>query len=440
MATEVKLPDLGEGVTGGDVVNIRVAVGDTVTAEQTAVEVETDKAVLEVPCPVGGTVTQVHVKQGDHIEVGQVLLTVDESERDAAPAESDKKSAAPSKEASKAVVAAAPVATAASPKAEQTSPRPVAAPAPTPAPDESDEVVPAGPGTRRLARELGVDLRDVARVYPDRRVTEDLVKAFVKQSMTGGATPVAVGGATAPPELPDFSQWGTVERVPFSTLQRKTAANLLAGWSNVPHVTQFDEADITGLEAFRRRFRDMPQGKQVKLTVTAFVLKALTIALKEYPRFNASLDARTNELILKRYYHIGVAVDTEAGLIVPVIRDIDQKNALAIASEMNEAAERARQRKVTLDELRGGTFTVTNLGGIGGTAFTPIVNFPEVAILGLARSRQQPRLIDGQWHSRLVLPLCLSYDHRVVNGADGARFIRRLVDLLENPEMMLLGI
>ena len=250
----------------------------------------------------------------------------------------------------------------------------------------------------------------------------------------GGPAPAVAPGAIAAPELPDFAQWGPIERKPFSTLQRKTAAVLLTGWSNAPHVTQFDEADITALESFRKRFRETPEGKQVKLTVTAFILKALVTTLKQYPQFNASLDTRTNELIYKRYYHIGVAVDTEAGLIVPAIRNVDQKNVLTLATEMNELAERTRQRKVGLDELRGGTFTVTNLGGIGGTAFTPIINFPEVAILGLARSREQPRLVNGQWTSRLMLPLCLSYDHRVINGADGARFIRRLVQLLEDPK------
>jgi len=285
---------------------------------------------------------------------------------------------------------------------------------------------------------LGVDLRQVAALHPDQRLTEEHVKAYVKQQQAA-AGPLAAGGAVPAPELPDFSQWGPIERVPFTSLQRKTAATLMAGWSNAPHVTQFDEADITELEALRKRYRETPQGKDVKLTVTAFVLKALTVVLKQFPQFNASLDPRTSELILKRYYRIGVAVDTEAGLIVPVLGDVDTKNLLTIAAEMNELAERTRQRKIGLDELRGGTFTVTNLGGIGGTAFTPIINYPEVAILGLARSREQPRLAGGQWQSRLVLPLCLSYDHRVINGADGARFIRRLVELLEDPELTLVG-
>jgi len=268
-----------------------------------------------------------------------------------------------------------------------------------------------------------------------------MVKAFVKQAMTAGV-PVASGsgaGVAAPP-LPDFSQWGPVDRVPFSTLQRKTAEALSVGWSLAPHVTQFEQCDISRLEALRKRFKDTPQGKEAKLTVTAFVLKALTTVLKAFPQFNASFEHRTNELIYKRYYHIGVAVDTEAGLIVPVLRDVDRKSVLQIAAEMNEIAERTRKRKVALDELKGGTFTVTNLGGIGGTAFTPIINYPEVAILGLARSQEVPAVVDGKLTTRLMLPLCLSYDHRVINGADGARFIRKLAGLLEDPEVLLLGV
>ncbi len=436
MTQEFKLPDLGEGVTGGDVVNVRVAVGDTIQPEQIVAEVETDKAVLEVPCPFGGRVAAVHIKQGDHVNVGQLVVTIDEAGAASAepPAQKPAPEAKPAPSAKPEPVKAA--ATAAVAKAAAPAPQP--APSPAPAAVPSDEAVPAGPGTRRLARELGVDLREVARSHAGERITEEQVKAYVKQLMAGGgAVSMTGGGGGGAPELPDFAQWGPIERVAFSTLQRKTAGVLLTAWSNAPHVTQFDEADITGLEAFRKRFRDTAEGKNVKLTVTAFVLKALTLVLKRFPQFNASLDSRTNELIYKRYFHIGVAVDTEAGLIVPVIRDVDRKSVLTIASEMNEIAERTRQRKVSLDELKGGTFTVTNLGGIGGTAFTPILNYPEVAILGLARSREQPRLAGGQWVSRLILPLCLSYDHRVINGADGARFIRKLVELLENPEMML---
>ena len=424
---EFKLPDLGEGIEAGDIVQVLVAEGDTIVAEQTVVEIETDKAVLEVPCPFAGKVTKVHVSVGDHVPVGATIATLD---ADGEVAE------APAAEADE------PAPAAAEPTPSVPQPEAPAAPEPAPAVQPApatEQPVPAGPATRRLARELGVDLRAVAGVNPGVRLTKEHVKAFVRDRQSGGAPAAAVGIAVAPPPLPDFTQWGEVERVPFTSLQRKTAAHVSVGWSLAPHVTQFDSADITALETLRKRYRDTEQGQRVKLTVTAFVLKALATALDAYPQFNASLDTQANELVLKQYYHIGVAVDTPAGLIVPIIRDVDQKGVLEIAGEMNAIAERTRQRKVGLDELRGGTFTVTNLGGIGGTAFTPIINYPEVAILGLARSREEPVIRDGHFSKRLMLPLCLSYDHRVINGADGARFIRKLATLLEDPEMLLLG-
>ena len=437
------LPDLGEGVKGGDIVNVLVAEGDQVRAEQAVVEIETDKAVMEVPCSLAGTVVKVHVKQGEHVLVGATLLTIETDVGGTGSATEGK-----AKPATATPPASPPPAKPAVPVAVTSA----AAPAPMPAPSKTpaasmaslavtDEVVPAGPAARRLARELGVELQSVASANPGMRITEEIVKAFVKQGMESRAagSGVAVGGGIAVPALPDFSRWGRIERVPFTSLQRKTADNLLAGWSMAPHVTQFDLCDITRLESLRKRFRDTPQGKDVKLTVTAFVVKALAVAIKAHPQFNASFDHRTNELIIKHYCHIGVAVDTEAGLIVPVLRDVDQKSVLQIALEMNEIAERTRKRKVTLEELRGGTFTVTNLGGIGGTAFTPIINYPEVAILGLARTREEPTMVNGELKTRLMLPLCLSYDHRVINGADGARFIRKLAELLEDPEILLLG-
>ncbi|MBP7936649.1 MAG: 2-oxo acid dehydrogenase subunit E2 [Phycisphaerae bacterium] len=439
---EIKLPDLGEGVKGGDVIQVLVSPGDVVKPEQTVAEVETDKAVLEVPCPVAGKVVQVSVAQGDHIVVGQTLISV-ETDVTAAVAATPP-AAGPAPAADRVARPSAPQVTApveeTVPVAGPVSAHSVASPAAPAGPARDEAPIAAGPATRRLARELGVDLRVIAQSHPGTRVTDEMVKAFVKQAMTTGAA--AAGGGTcvvAAPPLPDFSQWGPVDRVPFSSLQRKTAEALSVGWSLAPHVTQFEQCDITRVEVLRKRFRDTPQGKEAKLTVTAFVLKALTTVLKAHPQFNASFEHRTNELILKRYYHIGVAVDTEAGLIVPVLRDVDRKGVLQIAAEMNELAERTRKRKVGLDELKGGTFTVTNLGGIGGTAFTPIINYPEVAILGLARSKEEPAVVDGKLTTRLMLPLCLSYDHRVINGADGARFIRKLAGLLEDPEVLLLG-
>lgn len=453
MAEDFKLPDLGEGVEYGDVVQVLVSEGDSVNAEQPILEIETDKAVVEVPCPFTGRIAKVHVKKGDKVKVGQTLVSVEtgngQAVAEAPPKPEAKPQAAPAREpepkptvekAKQPAPAEARTPAAKGPAPEPAKPQPAPPPKqeaakPEARPAAEGEPVAAGPATRRLARELGVDLHDVAVTKPGVRLTEEDVKEYVKQRMSGGA-PAGGGGFAAPP-LPDFTQWGPVERVALSSLQRKTAENLLASWIG-PHVTQFDEADITALEALRKRHRDRTGEGGVKLTVTAFVLKAASLVLREFPTFNASYDAQKGELVYKQYYHVGVAVDTPAGLMVPVIRDVDRKRVVDIAAEMSEIAERTRQRKVSRDEMRGGTFTITNLGGIGGTAFTPIVNYPEVAILGLARNKEQPAIRDGQLINRLMLPLCLSYDHRIINGADGARFIKRLVTLLEDPEMLLL--
>jgi pyruvate dehydrogenase E2 component (dihydrolipoamide acetyltransferase) len=297
----------------------------------------------------------------------------------------------------------------------------------------AERVVPAGPATRRLARELGIDLALVHSSAPGGRVTQEDVKAFVR-NLAAGAT-AAAPGAVRTPALPDFGKWGPIERKPMDAFRRKTAEQMAVAWSLIPHVTQHDLADITELESFRKQ----QDGRGPKLTITAFTLKAAAIALKQYPQFNATIDLGNNQLILKQYYHLGIAVDTERGLLVPVLRDVDKKSVQELAKEMAEIADRARQKKVSADELRGGTFTITNLGGIGGTYFTPIINWPEVAILGLSRSRLQPVFQPGgQVTPRLMLPLSLSYDHRVIDGADAARFVRHIVEMLENPLLMLL--
>jgi pyruvate dehydrogenase E2 component (dihydrolipoamide acetyltransferase) len=288
--------------------------------------------------------------------------------------------------------------------------------------------VPAGPATRKLARDWGVDLAQVPGSGPKGRVTQDDIKGFVKALTAGGGS-----RATAPP-LPDFSQWGAVEYKPFDSIRRKTAEQVALAWTTIPHVTQHDSADVTDIDAFRKQ----QEGKGPKLTVTAFVLKSCAIVLRQFPQFNSSLDLAKGQLVFKKYCHIGVAVDTERGLLVPVLRDVDKKGVEDLAKEMAELAERARQKKLSADDMRGGCFTISNLGGIGGTGFTPIVNYPEVAILGLSRARQEPRLRDGQFVPRLVLPLSLSYDHRVIDGAGAARFTRRLAEMLENPLVMLL--
>jgi pyruvate dehydrogenase E2 component (dihydrolipoamide acetyltransferase) len=290
----------------------------------------------------------------------------------------------------------------------------------------------AGPATRHLARELGVDLENVAGSGRSGRITPEDVKAYVRQLASTPAPPTvaAAAGTVAAPNLPDFSKFGPVEAQPLPRVRKLTAQQMSLAWNLIPHVTQHDLADVTDLEAFRKAQKSGP-----KLTVTAFALKASAIALKEFPTFNASLDLAAGQLILKGYYHVGVAVDTEGGLLVPVVRDVDKKSVAELAQELSDVAERARKGKA---DMQGGTFTITNLGGIGGTGFTPIVNWPEVAILGLSRSRLEPVVRDGQVVPRLMLPLSLSYDHRVIDGAAAARFTRRLAEMLENPLVMLL--
>jgi pyruvate dehydrogenase E2 component (dihydrolipoamide acetyltransferase) len=308
-------------------------------------------------------------------------------------------------------------------------------------PAERGAPVPAGPATRRLARELGVDLHEVRGSGRGGRVTVDDVKAFVR-SNRGRPAPSApaVGGVAVPP-LPDFSKYGPVERKPFSGLRKAIARNLTVSWTVAPQVTQHDLADITELEAGRKRFVEAAGKGTPKVTMTAIVIKACVAALKQFPHFNASYDpaaGENGELVVKKYYHLGVAVDTERGLVVPVIRDADKKSVLELAREVGELAEKARAGKLGLEEMKGGTFTITNLGGIGGTAFSPILNYPEVAILGLSRSSLQPVVRDGKVEPRLMLPLSLTYDHRVIDGADGARFAARLAQLLGDPTRLLL--
>ncbi|MBT3605892.1 MAG: branched-chain alpha-keto acid dehydrogenase subunit E2, partial [Candidatus Latescibacteria bacterium] len=304
-----------------------------------------------------------------------------------------------------------------------------------PAPIEGDPI-PAAPATRRLARELGVDLTQVSGQGPGGRILQDDVKAHVRSGQS--AAPAATS-APAAPELPDFSRWGEIERQPVSKIRQIIAKNMGVAWSQIPHVTQFDKADATDLEAFRQRNKTAAESHGGRLTPTVLILKAVITALKAFPQVNASLDVATNELILKNYYNLGIAVDTERGLLVPVIKDVDSKDLFQLAAELTDIGERARTNKIGLDELQGGTFTVTNLGSLGVGAFTPIVNHPEVAILGLGRSVEEPVVRNGRIEPRLMMPIALSYDHRVIDGADGARFVRKIVESLENPEHMLLG-
>jgi pyruvate dehydrogenase E2 component (dihydrolipoamide acetyltransferase) len=427
MAEEIKLPALGENVPGGDVVEIKVAIGDTVTQGQDLIEVEAEKSTVPVPSPMAGKVTKILVQKGQKITTGQGIVLVESANGQAKPAESPQQPEAKHPEA-KQPEAKQPEAK--QPEAKPATPAAAAAPRPAapPAPLADGDVVPAGPATRRLAREWGVDLGQVPGGGPQGRVTTDDVKTYIRTLAAGG------GGRGIAPALPDFAKWGAVERKPFDSIRKRTADAVTLAWTTIPAVTQHDLADVTDIEAFRKQ----QEGRGPKLTITAFVLKACAIVLKQFPNFNASLDIHAGQLVLKRYYHLGVAVDTEHGLVVPVLRDVDHKSVHDIGKEMTELAERARQRKLKPDDMQGATFTISNLGGIGGTGFSPIVNWPQVGILGLSRSRLQPAYIAGQLVPRLMLPLSLSYDHRVVDGADAARFARRMAELLENPLVMLL--
>ncbi len=416
MATEFKLPDLGEGVEAGDVVSVLIAEGDTVEIDQSVLELETDKALVEVPSSVAGTVTEIHVNAGDRVPVGSLLISVEEGEQQAEP-EAEAPASVQKKE---------PEPTARAPEPTPPAPRP-------PAPASNGDPIPAAPSTRRLARELGVDLTQVAGSGPGGRISQDDIKAAVRDRQTGGPAP------TAPVQLPDFSRWGNIERQPLSKVRQIIAKNMSQAWQQVAHVTQFDRADVTDLEAFRQRNKEKAEAQGAKLTPTILALKAIITALKTFPQFNASLDAGANEIILKHYYNLGIAVDTERGLLVPVIKDVDRKDILELALELGDISNRARTNKIGLDELQGGTFTITNLGSLGVGEFTPIVNHPEVAILGLGRAREEATVREGRIEPRLIMPLALSYDHRVIDGADGARFMRKIVDALENPELMLMG-
>jgi pyruvate dehydrogenase E2 component (dihydrolipoamide acetyltransferase) len=449
MATEFRLPELGENIESGDVLKVLVAVGDVIKADQPVLELETDKATIEVPSPVGGTVKSLHVKDGQKLKVGGLILTVDE--RPAAPAVKKEPPAAEVKVPSKppaetpvvadkkeepkpAAQGAKPTAVAAAPPLA-TLPEARPAPPPPPEPEIPRVAAPASPSVRRLARELGVSVDDVPGTGPDGRISEDDVKAYVKSVMA--ASPPAPSGTpiTAAP-LPDFSRWGEIDRQPMKSVRRKTAQHLAHAWSTVPHVTQYDKADITELEQLRKKYEAEAEAAGGKLAMTAIAVKVVASALKVFPQFASSIDMAREELVYKKYVHVGVAVDTDRGLIVPVIRDADQKNILQLSVELARLAEKARNRKVTFEDMEGGVFTISNLGGIGGTAFSPIVNWPEVAILGIARGRMEPVYLHGLFQPRLMLPLSLSYDHRVIDGADAARFLRWVVQALEQPFLL----
>jgi pyruvate dehydrogenase E2 component (dihydrolipoamide acetyltransferase) len=449
-ATEFRLQELGENISQGDLVRLMIAPGAKVSEGQPVMELETDKAVVEVPSTVSGVVNEVKVKEGEKLKVGQVIFTLK------ATAPSQAATVRPPSQPVEHVSGqhGARLAFQAAIRAEgkteeqalppdQPQPRPAAFSMPTQlgkvAGTEHREAVPAAPHTRRLARELGVDIYEVKGTGPGGRISEDDVKAHAKTLLTTAASAAQAtprAGHFAEPKLPDFAKWGKIERVPMRGVRRKTAEHLAESWNTIPHVTQHDRADITELEQLRARFAPKAEQAGGKMTVTAIALKVCAAALKVFPQFNATIDMEKQEIIYKQYINVGVAMDTDRGLLVPVIRDVDKKNIVELAVELSQLSQKARDKKITLAEMEGGTFTITNLGGIGGTAFTPIVNHPEVAILGLSRSRMEPEWIAGKFEPRLILPLSLSYDHRLIDGADAARFLRWVAEAFEQPFLL----
>jgi pyruvate dehydrogenase E2 component (dihydrolipoamide acetyltransferase) len=427
MAREFKLPDLGEGVHEGEVLAVHVSVGQEVKEGDIILEVETDKAAVEIPSPFSGTVAQIRVKAGDTVKVGDVMMTFGNGEA-AEAVEVDQQEDLP-------------------PQAVETE-RAVSS-AETGKPKGP---VPASPATRRLARELGVDLHGVTPTGSAGLVTADDVRAFaetskdgVEASAAGEVIPAAAPAVSIPsPTLPDFTKWGPVERVPFRSLRRATAKQMVIAWSQIPHVTSQDQVDITKLEAFRQKHKAEIRAEGGRLTMTVFALKAVATALKTYPQFNATLDAEAGEIIIKKYFHIGVAVNTDNGLIVPVVRDVDRKSIKELSIELNDMVEQTRSRKISLDDLQGGTFTITNAGAMGGGYFSPIINFPEVAILGMGQGRLQPAVMDKgngepEIVPRLIMPIVLCIDHRVLDGADAIKFLKVVVDALEDPDALLIS-
>jgi len=447
---EFRLPELGENISEGDLVRLMIAPGAKVAEGQPVMELETDKAVVEVPSSVSGVVKEVRVKEGEKIKVGQVIFTLEGGM--SAPAQPARARTAPVEHVSGQHGArlAFQAAIRAEGKTEEQA-LPPDQPLPSPAVfsmpaqlgkvagTEQRQPIPAAPHVRRLAREVGIDIYEVKGTGPGGRISEDDVKAHAKsllQAASAAAQAPPRAGHFAAPQLPDFAKWGKIERVSMRGVRRKTAEHLAESWNTIPHVTQHDRADITELEQLRARFAPKAEEAGGKMTVTAIALKVCAAALKVFPQFNASIDIEKGEIVYKQYINIGVAADTDRGLLVPVIRDVDKKNIVELAVELSQMSKKAREKKLTPAEMEGGTFTITNLGGIGGIGFTPIVNHPEVAILGISRSRMEPEWINGKFEPRLILPLSLSYDHRLIDGADAARFLRWVAEAFEQPFLL----
>ena len=424
---DLKLPHLGEGADSGTVVNLFVKEGDTVAKDQPILELENEKAVATIPSTAAGTVARVFVKAGDKISVGQRILSLSEGGVEAADAAARAEAAAVSRRERIIQTPSpeqVPVADEEETSQAGAEPKPGAAPA-------------AAPSIRKLARDLGIDLARVRGSARGGRIVLEDVRSYIQRLQRLAAAPKSPGDAGTPAAKPaaeqiDFSKWGPVSRTPFSPLRQVIARRMSESWTTTPRVTQFDNADITALNALRKKYAAAYEGKGARLTLTSFALKIVAATLKAHPIFNSSVDEAAEQVVFKQYYHLGVAVDTDAGLIVPVIRDADKKSVLELSRELEDLAKRARERKVTPEELKGGTFTISNQGGIGGAHFTPIVNKPQVAILGLGRGAMQAAVRDDAIVPRLVLPIGLSYDHRVIDGGAAARFTVDLVRAFES--------
>jgi pyruvate dehydrogenase E2 component (dihydrolipoamide acetyltransferase) len=409
---DLKLPKLGEGADSGVVVTVFVKEGDTIAKDQAVIELENEKAVASIPASAAGVVEKIFVKPGDKLSVGQRILSLKGGDKPgAAPAEKAERTEAETQSEEPPEAAAEP---------EEETQKPVAAPV-------------ASPSLRKLAREVGIDLGRVRGSEPGGRIVIGDIRAYIQrlQKQTEKPKPGAPAAAKPAAEQVDFSKWGKISKKPLTQLRQVIARRMLENWNSIPHVTQFDDADFTRLNELRKKHAPAYEKQGTRLTLTPLVLKALVETLKKHPIFNSSLDEVTQEVVLKEYFHVGVAVDTEQGLIVPVLRDVDKKSVLELSKELEQLAQKARDRKVTADELKGGTFTISNQGAIGGAHFTPIINNPEVAILGLGRAAMKPVAREGNIELRMMTPLGLSYDHRVIDGGAAARFIVDLVKALE---------
>ena len=438
------LPNLGENISEADVLKILVSEGDVITIDQPLLEIETEKATLDVPSEVAGRVTKIHIAAGDVIKPGQVLISVEAGATASFAPATVPATAAPA--------AAAPPPTTAPPPPTATAAPPAAAmpdlgrqpvaPTETATAAPADTPVFATPSVRHFAREVGVDLSGIVGSGPAGRITEDDVKRHAREQTS---RPIIVqmsaepaGAARERVSLPDFAQWGEITREPLSRLRRTVVRNMAQSWSEIPHVHLYHHADITAMEELRQQYKARASAAGGNLTISVMILKVVAAALRAHPRINASIDTETNELILKRYIHLGVAVDTERGLVVPKIEHVDQKNVIELSVELNEIAGRARDNALTIEEQRGATFTITNLGSLGTGYFDPIINWPEIAILGLGRAEQVPVWENGEWKPRLRMPLSFGMDHRIIDGADGARFISWIVEAIKNPMIMAL--